>query len=739
MENPFGLPTKLNEQQWLQVRTQDFKNWFGNWEKAVKEYIMEEELSLSEYLTKYNVSQVIDEKTLEPLIVFHGSPYSKITEFNRESSVRQKSSLKEFGTYFATNIKLSEMYSKGNLSKEYLDEIDKEINKWKNVRDSSRSNRDFDVAEREIELLQNSKRGKVYPVFLNLKNIKEFNAKGESNIEAWNNLQVDAGYKTAKNRDAMEFLKEGKFGVEKVDGVHAKNIVDAFTQDVEDLNRELIGDVFLVFDGNENSIKSAEENIGTFSTETNDIRFKKGGNKGQLAEKEVIDRLKENGLAENIFQLSSKEIANKLKELGVDAKTRKQVLAYHVSDTKFSRFNKSFIGQRFGTFFGYGFYFTSESGVANYFSQNPIVNIDGVKLNSTASKYYVTNKIDNKLSDSEFLETINNSLNEREFLENFFGEDFVQGLETLREAVENKENISIDGRYKYQVKLNDNFIDWNSQVSNDILIKTLGSSDYNVNGKELYQELKKRLISEKKVSEFLYSKGIDGMRYPMSEEPITKGKKEGYGYVIFDENAITIEEQIQFQKDLGALGITPTVNGFVYKNEVYLNSDLATNETSLHEFSHLFNSWLKENKPKLYNKGIELVKAELTKENSEIKDIIDYVKSTQPNLKGEALLEEILTELTGRKGAELLETKKGGIVDWLKEVWSEIAKMLSLTQMSSEQVTNLTLGQYAEAVGVDLLKGENLRDQEVTDEEIDELISQGIITYTDENKISCGI
>lgn len=34
MKAPNGNPTKLNEQQWLQVRTKAFKDWFGDWEKV---------------------------------------------------------------------------------------------------------------------------------------------------------------------------------------------------------------------------------------------------------------------------------------------------------------------------------------------------------------------------------------------------------------------------------------------------------------------------------------------------------------------------------------------------------------------------------------------------------------------------------------------------------------------------------------------------------------------------------
>ena len=55
MKAPNGKPTNLTERQWLQVRTKDFKDWFGNWENDPA-----------------NASKVVD-KNGEPLIVYHGS------------------------------------------------------------------------------------------------------------------------------------------------------------------------------------------------------------------------------------------------------------------------------------------------------------------------------------------------------------------------------------------------------------------------------------------------------------------------------------------------------------------------------------------------------------------------------------------------------------------------------------------------------------------------------------------
>ena len=55
MKAPNGKPTNLTERQWLQVRTKDFKDWFGDWENDPA-----------------NASKVVDENG-EPLVVYHGS------------------------------------------------------------------------------------------------------------------------------------------------------------------------------------------------------------------------------------------------------------------------------------------------------------------------------------------------------------------------------------------------------------------------------------------------------------------------------------------------------------------------------------------------------------------------------------------------------------------------------------------------------------------------------------------
>jgi len=86
-------------------------------------------------------------------------------------------------------------------------------------------------------------------------------------------------------------------------------------------------------------------------------------------------------------------------------------------------------------------------------------------------------------------------------------------------------------------------------------------------GKDIYGELNLIFRSGKEASMFLLDAGIDGIKYPA--ESISRGATSdtarGFNYVVFDENAITIEEQIQFQKSLSQVGIDMIVNGFVVK------------------------------------------------------------------------------------------------------------------------------------------------------------------------------
>lgn len=86
MTAPNGAKTHLSEEQWLQVRTPEFKKWFGDWENDAQ-----------------NASEVMDENG-EPKVVYHGTA-AQFTEFNLGRGLLGN------GIYLVDNLNTAEMYA----------------------------------------------------------------------------------------------------------------------------------------------------------------------------------------------------------------------------------------------------------------------------------------------------------------------------------------------------------------------------------------------------------------------------------------------------------------------------------------------------------------------------------------------------------------------------------------------------------------------------------------------------
>jgi len=305
-------------------------------------------------------------------------------------------------------------------------------------------------------------------------------------------------------------------------------------------------------------------------------------------------------------------------------------------------------------------------------------------------------------------------------------------LEDIAEKVE--DGLYEISRDKLEQVVRDYFSIFYNEDNIDSVLSDQGYSNINVNGKFVYfttRDIDTETLSQPdeysdsdkdtfSISDLSdtdqtvankYVELAEILRKEVGEENVeTVTDDQGYDWYETDvEDKYSNKAVIAFQKQLSEQGIKPIVNGFVYNNEVFLNKDTVTEETPIHEFNHLFTDWMKKNRPSLYNKGIELVKEELSKEDSDIASVINYVQQTQPDLRGEKLLEEILTELTGREGAALIESgKKSGILDWIRSLFKEIGNMLGILDATPEQVANMTTREFAKSSAVQLLKGEDI-------------------------------
>ena len=124
MRAPNGKPTNLNERQWVQVRTQAFKDWFGDWENAPE-----------------NSSQVVDENG-EPKVMYHstnlewvnkGEPFWEFYEdshFGTKGQALDRMPAKSGVKLYEVFLNIRNAQRRADADQEYLEEKDMTMSEY---------------------------------------------------------------------------------------------------------------------------------------------------------------------------------------------------------------------------------------------------------------------------------------------------------------------------------------------------------------------------------------------------------------------------------------------------------------------------------------------------------------------------------------------------------------------------------------------------------------------------------
>jgi len=152
------------------------------------------------------------------------------------------------------------------------------------------------------------------------------------------------------------------------------------------------------------------------------------------------------------------------------------------------------------------------------------------------------------------------------------------------------------------------------------------------------------------------------------------------------------------------------VYGAVYNGKLYLNPALENYNTPVHEFGHLWTNTVKVLSPKTYEKGLALVKG--TEYESDVRNSKSYNKiikkmvaegSTEAEIEA-YVLEEALATAIGDKGESFATAaQKKNFKAWLEELFDFVKKLTGISNLTAEQIQDLSLEQFTEAVVVDLL------------------------------------
>ena len=364
---------------------------------------------------------------------------------------------------------------------------------------------------------------------------------------------------------------------------------------------------------------------------------------------------------------------------------------WHGSPHSFKRFSFEHIGTGEGAqAYGWGGYFSDLKDIAMTYAKSS-------GLTRSQSKKYDINKKDNlykvKIHGDKTIDELN----------------FIRWDKPITESQKKliAEQAEKDGYGDYRISYRDD--------NGNLVLNGAVSS-----GESFYKELTNLFFKEPKAtSEFLLRAGIDGIQYPTEFQ--SKGEyKESYNYVVFDENALEIEEHIQFLsrpvhvgKD--ADGAT-VVYGWTENGKVYLVKERLNPETPIHEYSHIWDIALQENNPELWKHGVELLKQ--TKLWDEVKNDPNYSHLKDDN----QVASEVKARLTGKKGAEVFarmqqEAKETGdtgliakadklihdIKQWLSDTWHWLKE--TMTDWSREEIERVTLDDFVNMTIADMVKG----------------------------------
>ena len=383
---------------------------------------------------------------------------------------------------------------------------------------------------------------------------------------------------------------------------------------------------------------------------------------------------------------------------------------FHGSGAEFDAFDHSHMGEGEGAqAYGWGTYVTEVEGIGRAYARNPWQmkinelesNISRAKeklpfMPPSATKTELENNIKEWEEELAKLENGNKHLYTVEIPEDN-GTNYLHWEKPLT-----REQI---GRITEKLKSGG----WNVVDGNHPTFEKNGERivlNERAQGQDVYAELEEALGSDKVASEFLASIGFTGISYPA--EALSGGRKDAArNFVIFNEKDAQITDHIRFFRTPGG-----EAYGFTVDGKIYLDPRIATAETPIHEYAHLWADMIRNVNAEAWNDIVGLMKAT---------PIWEEVRGLYPELKtDDEIADEVLAHYSGRRGAERLreaqqhaaaETGKSvferaaavaaieRVKQALAKFWQSVAELFHIRFTSAEEV--------ADRVLADMLNGVN--------------------------------
>ena len=416
---------------------------------------------------------------------------------------------------------------------------------------------------------------------------------------------------------------------------------------------------------------------------------------------------------------------------------------YHGSGADFEAFDHSHMGEGEGAqAYGWGTYVTEVEGIGRTYaeanSKRPTTHYeyggDTHGLSEERINEILEVLLDAKPSDGHIVSEYEDALGWYRNRRDEYSQSLVKDASLL-----NPSDISIvvdKTRNLYSVEIPDdngkNYLDWNERLSDSQIeaIRAYLSENYRRNkledfdasiaevkgapnadevnawvrrGENVYKTLSHLLGSDDAASKALSEMGFAGIKYPAENR--SGGRKDGAkNYVIFNENDAKIVDKVRFFKTQGG-----EAYGFTVGGKIYIDPHIASSETAVHEYAHLWAEALRSANAKEWENVVGLMRGT---------SVWNEVSGRYPELKSDdEIADEVLATYSGRRGSERLREEMDRIKgsEWsvadkaralgalervrraLDRFWHGVADFLGIHYKSADEV--------ADRVMRDLLNG----------------------------------
>ena len=205
--------------------------------------------------------------------------------------------------------------------------------------------------------------------------------------------------------------------------------------------------------------------------------------------------------------------------------------------------------------------------------------------------------------------------------------------------------------------------------SEEYLAQDLSVIKYGSHIGDTYGTISDYLSSDKAASEFLHDLGYTGFKVHAAHNSSDKRYKNNWNYVIFNDKDLKMKDKVRFFRTPNGEAYGYTVGG-----KIYIDPRIATSETPIHEYAHLWAEALRKANPKEWQNVVELMK--------ECKSVWEQVKKEYPKLRtDDEIADEVLAHYSGRRGAERLRQEAAKATDAAKGVLDKAAVVSGFGRM----------------------------------------------------------